>query len=233
MSGCSRSVRWLRSLAACSGFALAGASLAGEASSQPSEEPVLVVSPEPGYYMKFARMKPGESGTARVQACVDAKGRITSAALAASSGHAAVDATAVAIVSVSQFRAGLAKGKPKAMCTVLPVNIAGLATKEEFARLPETLPNRKGAMPVYTSAVMLDGTETPEDLAHGGRVLVMICISDAGKVVSTAVIESTAGQSLERSALLTARRFRFTPAKENGKPVGSCSLLPVGFPQRP
>lgn len=229
MSDSSRSVRWFCSLAMCSGIVLTGTSLAGEAQSLPAEDPVLVASPDPGYYMKLTGMKPGESGTARVQACVDAKGKITSAALATSSGHSALDVAAIAVVSLSQFRAGVVKGKPRAMCAVLPINISGPTTAEEFARLPDTLPNRVHAMPVYRSEVIFDRTTTAEDIAYGGRPIVMICIGGAGKIISTTILETSGRRSLDASALLTARRFRFAPAKESGNPVGSCNTLPVLF----
>jgi TonB family protein len=224
------SARKFHNLAVCLGIALSGASWAGEQQARTQEDPVLVESPDPGYYMKLTGMKPGESGTAQIQACVDEKGRITRSAVSASSRNRALDAAAVAVVSHSRFRAGIVNGKPKAICAVFQINITAPPTAGEFDRLPERLPNRTRLVASRPQSVEYDGLVSAEDINKGGRVTVLICSDDTGRVIGTTVLTPSASPALDRSAVKTADRYRFSPAQENGKPVGSCTLLPVIFP---
>jgi TonB family protein len=69
-----------------------------------------------------ASIRAGEIGTTKMEVCVDARGRVTSAIVASSSGHERLDAAAVRWVRQARFAAGTVDGQPQAMCGHKVVN---------------------------------------------------------------------------------------------------------------
>jgi protein TonB len=55
-------------------------------------------------------------GTSAISICIDAKGRVTSASLARSSGHDVLDEAALKWVRNARFSPGLSDGAPQAVC---------------------------------------------------------------------------------------------------------------------
>jgi protein TonB len=63
-----------------------------------------------------ASVRAQEEGATGIEVCVDARGRVTSASLAQSSGHARLDEAALKWVRGARFTPGSADGAPQAMC---------------------------------------------------------------------------------------------------------------------
>jgi len=62
-----------------------------------------------------------------------------------------------------------------------------------------------------------------------GRVLVHLCVDPRGRV-GTADVATTSGHpGLDEAALKYAKALRFKAATQGGKPVQSCTSLPVKF----
>jgi hypothetical protein len=207
---------------------------AQDAQPKSSEEPVVTEAPDPRALMvagfitprdrvvtKAQFVKVGDAGTARVQACTDAKGRITKALLKESSGNPRVDVIATAVVSTSQFSAGIVKGKAKAGCTVLPITITGPTTMAEMAGLPEPW---KGGTPPGVGFV----PSIPSASINSSEVAVtQVCVDTGGKMIS-AMLAMPSGDRVKDDAILElVRQFQVTPAVVGGKRVPSCLMVPV------
>lgn len=63
-----------------------------------------------------SEVRAGNQGTTGIEVCVDAKGRVTSASLKQSSGHAQLDEAALKWVRNARFTPGSVDGSPQAMC---------------------------------------------------------------------------------------------------------------------
>lgn len=71
------------------------------------------------------------------------------------------------------------------------------------------------------------------DLAVSGGMVVRVDIDARGKPVDVQVHENQLGDAWARNALAAVKRWRFTPARENGKAVPATVLVPVWFePER-
>src|SRR5579871_4601553 len=62
-----------------------------------------------------------------------------------------------------------------------------------------------------------------------GRALVHICVDERGRVASAAIDASSGHALLDDAAVRLAKQARFKPATQGGKPVQSCTGLPVKF----
>jgi hypothetical protein len=221
----------------CMGSLLSVASVAQELQSKPSEEPVVTVSPDPRELMKVGFInprgrevtkvpfaKPGDTGTARIQACTDVKGRITRAVLKDSSGNPRVDAIATAVVSLSQFTAGIVKGKPKAGCTVLPITVTAPATAAEIASLPE--PWKGGTPPTvgFVPSIPSSGNINQSEAA-----LTQVCVDGGGKNISVTLAMPTGDRVKDDEILDLVRQFQISPAVVDGKRVASCLMVPLAL----
>ena len=62
-----------------------------------------------------------------------------------------------------------------------------------------------------------------------GTVVLLIHIDAQGNVIDIEVERSSRNRDMDRSAVRAARRWRFNPAIENGRPVASTVRVPVDF----
>lgn len=62
-----------------------------------------------------------------------------------------------------------------------------------------------------------------------GRVVLSVTIAVSGSVTKVTVAESCGHQSLDQAALDAVRRWRFSPATQDGKPVEWTARLPIRF----
>jgi len=75
--------------------------------------------------------------------------------------------------------------------------------------------------PMYPPDAVQQGLE--------GRVILSVTIAVSGKVTKVNVAESCGHQSLDQAALDAVRRWRFSPATRDGKPVEWTARLPIRF----
>jgi protein TonB len=62
-----------------------------------------------------------------------------------------------------------------------------------------------------------------------GTVVLLISIDAQGNVLDIKVERSSRNRDMDREAVQAARRWRFNPAVENGRPVASTVRVPVDF----
>ncbi len=75
--------------------------------------------------------------------------------------------------------------------------------------------------PMYPPDAVQQGLE--------GRVVLSVTIAVSGSVTKVIVAESCGHQSLDQAALDAVRRWRFSPATRDGKPVEWTARLPIRF----
>lgn len=75
--------------------------------------------------------------------------------------------------------------------------------------------------PMYPPGAVQQGLE--------GRVILSVTIATSGEVIKVTVAESCGHQSLDQAALDAVRRWRFSPATREGKPVEWTARLPIRF----
>lgn len=220
----------------CIGVVVTVAAWPQESPPKLSEEPTVTSSPDQRTFMKggvvhpsdlevsrisFAR--PGDAGTAHVQACTDAKGKVTRVVVKQPSGNPRVDAIAAAVLSQSQFSAGIVGGKPKAGCTVLPITITAPATAAEIAALPE--PWKGGTPPTVVYFPPL-----PRQSSRDGHMAVaQVCVDAGARTISVVMAEPTGNAAKDREIVDLLGQFQIEPAVVNGKRVASCLLVPLGL----
>jgi hypothetical protein len=221
-------------LALCVSSVLSVAASAQDAQPKPSEVPVMTESPDPRGLMKLAFINPrgrevttvpfaqaGDTGTARVQACTDVKGKITKALLMESSGNPRVDSMATAVVSLSQFSPGIVKGKPKAGCAVLPITITAPKTAAEIDGLPEPW---KGGKP---PSVGLVPPSMPSPSGIVVQALTAVCVDGGSRTISVTMAVPSGDKVKDKDMVELARQFQIDPGVVDGKRVASCLLLPL------
>lgn len=81
----------------------------------PVRLPAKMKPGEPPPYPPTA-LRTGEEGISAISLCIDAKGRVTSASLARSSGHQSLDEAAVKWASQARFAPGTLDGLPQSAC---------------------------------------------------------------------------------------------------------------------
>jgi len=62
-----------------------------------------------------------------------------------------------------------------------------------------------------------------------GRLVTAIEIREDGTIGRWKIMQSTGYQLLDHVALRAIQKWRFEPAKQNGKPIASCIQIPVAF----
>jgi protein TonB len=78
--------------------------------------------------------------------------------------------------------------------------------------------------PAYPELARLAGME--------GRVLLSVLVGTDGTVLEVSLLQSDVTSAMEQSAIEAARRFRFSPARQNGMPVRARISVPVVFELR-
>lgn len=81
----------------------------------------ITYAPDTSDYYPPQSRRNNEEGRALVHICVDPRGRVASAAIDASSGHALLDDAAVKLAKAYRFKPATQAGKPIEQCTGLPV----------------------------------------------------------------------------------------------------------------
>ncbi len=77
------------------------------------------------------------------------------------------------------------------------------------------------AQPVYPRSLLNAGI--------GGRVVIRATIGSNGEVIDTSIAEPSGEIQLDRAANLAVKRWRFSPAMQNGRPVVGSVLIPFDF----
>jgi len=75
--------------------------------------------------------------------------------------------------------------------------------------------------PVYPLVARRRGME--------GRVLLVVSVSSSGGVLEVKVKKSSGHKILDKAALKTVRKWRFTPAKRGGRSVSADLVVPIRF----
>jgi len=91
----------------------------------PPPAPIIPVKnvymPDTSDYYPAQSRRNNEEGRALVHICVDERGRVASAEVGTSSGHALLDDAAVRLAKQARFKPATQAGKPVQQCTALPV----------------------------------------------------------------------------------------------------------------
>jgi protein TonB len=72
------------------------------------------------YYPEQARRE-GQEGRPQIKVCVDAKGKLVTAEVAASSNFPLLDEAAIKVAKATRYKAATSEGKPVESCATLPV----------------------------------------------------------------------------------------------------------------
>lgn len=76
----------------------------------------------------------------------------------------------------------------------------------------------------------------PRDLLNagiGGHVVIRATVGSNGEVIDTSIAEPSGQIKLDRAANLAVKRWRFSPATQNGRPVVGSVLIPFDFNPEP
>ena len=79
------------------------------------------------------------------------------------------------------------------------------------------------------------GNEPPEypwvarAQGHQGRVVLSVWVNAEGQADELAVLQSSGHPVLDRAAMQAVERWRFQPARRNGRDTGSLLYVPVVF----
>jgi periplasmic protein TonB len=83
--------------------------------------------------------------------------------------------------------------------------------------------------PTYAPDVADYYPDSSRRAGETGRAMVKVCVNVGGKLDSAEVSTSSGVAALDQAAIKYAKAMRFKPATSEGKPVLSCSNLPVKF----
>jgi protein TonB len=83
--------------------------------------------------------------------------------------------------------------------------------------------------PTYAPDVSEYYPDSSRRAGEQGRAMVKVCVNQTGKLDSAEVSTSSNFPALDQAAIKYAKAMKFKPATSEGKPVLSCSNLPVKF----
>jgi len=83
--------------------------------------------------------------------------------------------------------------------------------------------------PTYAPDVADYYPDSSRRAGETGRAMVKVCVNVGGKLDSAEVSTSSGVAALDQAAIKYAKAMKFKPATSEGKPVLSCSNLPVKF----
>src|SRR5262245_56000305 len=117
----------------------------------------------------------------------------------------------------------------------LALAVLVLSFNARIARAHE--PGEEEAHPIRTAPVLVERAEPvyPEvarEQGIGGTVSLEITVAADGPVAAVKVARP-GGFGFDEAAVAAARRFRFKPATESGKPIAAVVLFDQGFVLRP
>ncbi len=96
----------------------------------------------------------------------------------------------------------------------------------EYKVSTDTMPSPVGGMKSLQQNIIYP--ENAKQKGIEGKVIVQVYIDETGQVVKTTVLKS-AGDELDEAAVTALQKTRFTPGKENGKPVKVKVVIPIVF----
>lgn len=130
---------------------------------------------------------------------------------------------------------GTATGEPAATAAADAEKAAAEARKKsEQARAKPSKPS-KPAIARATEARPLAGSPQPEyprdaqRRGQGGRVLLRVDVAADGTTTNVDFVKRSGTPELDRAAMNAVRKWRFAPARLNGKPVASSVNVPIDF----
>ena len=100
--------------------------------------------------------------------------------------------------------------KPLAALACAVLLLAGYSVADTSFEPPKPI---NKVIPVYPDAVQEEGI--------GGNVTVRLVVNSEGMVVGDVLVLSTPGPRLGFYAIQAAKRYRFVPAKRDGRPVAT------------
>ncbi len=83
--------------------------------------------------------------------------------------------------------------------------------------------------PQVTKRVMPDYPETARKEGFEGMVIIMVLLDETGHVIQATPVRSSGYTALDSAAIQAARKFEFTPAMKDGKPVKVKMTIPFNF----
>lgn len=115
--------------------------------------------------------------------------------------------------------------KPKPKVETKPKTRPKAEPRPAAKPAPRNLSAKAGILhkskPAYPRAALRTKTE--------GDVYVNVTISATGRVASTNIAKGSGNRDLDRAALSSVRRWRFSPAKNSGGAITSHVIVPVRF----
>lgn len=196
----------------------------------------------------------GIGGTVDVWIYVDDDGLPTDTRIDESSGHRALDAAALEVVSIMRFRPAADGDRPVAAWLSIPLRFTDADGTAEAAR-PERIEipppaepdDDLSARPRFTPySVAPDLTNRSEiqqaleaayppalrDERIGGTTRVWFFIDEQGRVQDTRIESSSGHPALDEAALKVAAEMEFTPALNRDQPVPVWVAFPITFQVR-
>jgi len=206
---------------------LSGMLLAAAACAKSETSPPAVVSQvQPAYPAEVGDTR--LSGNVVIEFTVDEEGRVQDMRVVTST-HRAFEKAALAALREWRFEPGVRNGRPVKTKIRLPIAFnseeTGLEpigmTKADATDVQETLPvPTRMVLPEYPAGMLEAG--------EGGRVDVIVFVTDEGKLAESDVISST-DDRLERPTLDAIRGWVFTPAMKGRKAINCICTIVVEF----
>ena len=184
--------------------------------------PVQAVGPPHNvmtYYPDSAR-RLREEGTATIRFTVAVDGTVSSASVMRSSGFADLDDAATEAVKTWLFKPATQDGKPIAVSSA--VNLKFQIVDGDDGPPPER---------PYTELFMSAADYPRHALAakEEGRTKLSIWVEEDGSVKSVDVTDSSGSQSLDDASVALVKRWHFTAATHDGKPMKTIIWMIVNW----
>lgn len=134
-------------------------------------------------------------------------------AATASAAPSAPASLSPALPALSGVLGGLSLGLTSTGTTDLGLGDGLNTTADQAKAAPQPARPLRRPAPKYPKSAARRGVE--------GEVVVRVRIDDSGRVVDASVVRATPAGIFDAAALAAARRYRFAPATEAGRPVAS------------
>jgi TonB family protein len=191
----------------------------------------------------------GVEGSAKVWVHVDAAGDVTDARIRESSGHVPLDSAALRTARRMKFSGAKNRDEPAAVWVVLPIVFKVHPSAEAVeprsdprntdasSKGPEFTPYTVAPELLNRAAVMKALEEFYPPLLRNagieGKTLVWLHLNSDGTVTDTRVMKSSGQMALDEAALRTARRMKFSGARNGNQPAAVWIALPIVFRLHP
>jgi protein TonB len=132
--------------------------------------------------------------------------------------------------------AGVTSGEPAATTAATEAEKAAAQARKKVPTAPEPRKPRKPVTPRLTEARAIAGRnpqpEYPREAQRrglSGRVLLRVDVAADGSVADVDFAQRSGTPELDRAAMRAVRKWRFVPARRDGKPVASRVNVPIDF----